>query len=167
MSMPVSEKNFLEKLATYIPGIAGYREREGRRDTDRRLREFLAKRLEEGRAALNNARDAATSSGDMAALGAIGRIERTVQRSVAALRYANAGYSGAFDQLKIRENELDAIYAYDAALTADVVALQERLAAAGTGTPAAATLGELATAAEGIDGKIARRREVLEKPTAD
>jgi hypothetical protein len=165
MSMPVSEKNFLEKLASHIPGIAGYREREARRDTDRRLREFLAARLEEGRAALNSARDAATSSGDMAALQAIGRIDRTVQRSVAALRYANTGYSGAFDQLKIREGELEAIYAYDVALTTDVVALQERLGAAGAGIPAATTLGELATAAEGIDAKIARRREVLEKPT--
>ena len=165
MSMPVSEKNFLEKLASHIPGIAGYREREARRDTDRRLREFLAKRLEEGRAALNPARDAATSSGDMAALQAIGRIDRTVQKSIAALRFANAGYGGTFDQLKIREPELDAIYAYDAALTSDVVALAERLAAAGAGASAAATLGELATAAEGIDAKITRRREVLEKPT--
>jgi hypothetical protein len=49
MTMPVSEKNFLERLASYVPGLGGYREREGRRETDRRLREFLATRLDEGR----------------------------------------------------------------------------------------------------------------------
>ena len=42
MSMPVSEKNFLERIASHIPGIAGYRERENRRETDRRIREYLA-----------------------------------------------------------------------------------------------------------------------------
>jgi hypothetical protein len=29
MTMPVSEKNFLERIASHIPGLAGYREREG------------------------------------------------------------------------------------------------------------------------------------------
>jgi hypothetical protein len=159
MAMPVSEKNFLEKVASHVPGIAGYRERESRRDNDRRLREFLAARLDEARGALDVARNAATSAGAMDALSSIGRLDRTLQKSVASLRYANTGYSGVFDQVKIREAELEAIYAYDEALVSDVVALAERLRAAD-----AAALPELAAAAEGIDLKISRRREVLEKP---
>lgn len=160
MAMPMSEKNFLEKVASHIPGIAGYRERESRRDTDRRLRAFLAARLDEARSGLDAAREAATSAGAMDALSAIGRLDRTIQRSVASLRFADAGYSGVFDQVKIREPELEAIYAYDEALVSDVVALADRLRAA-----QATSLPELAAAAEGIDLKIARRREVLEKPT--
>jgi hypothetical protein len=158
MTMPVSEKNFLERLASYVPGLAGYREREGRRETDRRLREFLATRLDEGRAGLNDARQRATRDKDMAGLDGIGRIDRTLQKAVAGLRYADHGYSGVFDQLKIGEAELAAIYAYDTALAADVVALSDKLRAGGT------DLAELDRAAAALDLKVARRREVLEKP---
>ena len=34
MAMPQSEKNFLEKIADRVPGLAGYRAKESRRDTD-------------------------------------------------------------------------------------------------------------------------------------
>ena len=50
-----------------------------------------------------------------------------MQKTVASLRFANRGYSGVFDQVKIREAELDSIYADDAALLGDVVALSDRL----------------------------------------
>ena len=160
MSMPVSEKNFLEKIASYVPGLAGYREREGRRETDRRLREFLAGRLEDGRARLNAIRSGAADRGELSGLDAVGRLDRSLQKSIAALRYADAGYSGVFDQVKIREAELDRIYAYDTALVAEIVQLSDALQAA----PDAAALAPLAAAAEQLDLKVARRREILEKP---
>ena len=166
MSMPVSEKNFLEKIASYIPGVAGYREREGRRETDRRVREFLAGRLDEGRAGLIALRNVATDAGGLKALDAIGRLDRILQKSVSSLRYADYGFSGLFDQVKIREAELDQIHAYDAALVADVVALADALRTAGGATPDGASILALSASAEQLDLKIARRREIFEKPTA-
>jgi len=166
MSMPVSEKNFLEKIASYIPGIAGYREREARRETDRRLREFLAARLDEGRASLNGLRNQATDAGRLSILDTIGRLDRTIQKSVSSLRYADYGFSGLFDQVKIREAELDQIYAYDAGLVGDVVALAEALKAAQAASSEGDALSDLAASAETLDLKIARRREIFEKPTA-
>jgi hypothetical protein len=166
MSMPVSEKNFLEKIASYIPGVAGYREREARRETDRRIREFLAGRLDEGRAGLNVLRDQATDEGEFKALDAIGKLDRILQKSVSSLRYADYGFSGLFDQLKIREAELDQIYAYDAALVTDVVALADTLRAGSATVPEVAALVALAGTAEQLDLRIARRREIFEKPTA-
>lgn len=163
MKMPVSEKNFLEKIASYVPGLAGYRERESRRETDRRIREFLAGRLDEGRRGLVALRNQATDSGELKTLDAIGRLDRTLQKSVSSLRYADYGFSGLFDQLKIGESELDQIYAYDAGLVADVVALADALRAA---APDAAELATLSAKAEQLDVKIVQRREVFEKPTA-
>jgi hypothetical protein len=159
MTMPVSEKNFLERLASYVPGLSGYREREGRRETDRRLREFLAARLDEGRSGLNDARNRATKDKDMTALEAIGRLDRTLQKAVAGLRYADHGYSGVFDQVKIGEPELAAIYGYDVALVGEVVALSDRVRAAG-----ASDWAEIEKAAAALEMKVARRREILEKP---
>jgi hypothetical protein len=166
MAMPVSEKNFLEKIASYVPGISGYREREGRRETDRRLRDFLASRLDEGRGALTGLRNKATDAGELKVLDTIGRLDRALQKSVSSLRYADYGYSGLFDQVKIREAELDQIYAYDEALVVDVVALTDTLRAAGTAPLDSASLAALADGADKLDAKIVRRREILEKPTA-
>jgi len=163
MPMPVSEKNFLEKIASDIPGIAGYREREQRRETDRRIREFLAKRLDDGRASLNVLRNKATEAGAFKALEAIGSLDRTIQKSVSSLRYADYGFSGLFDAVKIGETELDRIYAYDEALVADVVSLSDALGAA---APDEASLKTLSGSAEKLDLRIARRREIFEQPTA-
>lgn len=165
MSMPVSEKNFLEKIAGYIPGLSGYRERESRRETDRRIREFLAGRLDEGRAGLTALRNQATDAGELKALDAIGRLDRTLQKSVSSLRYADYGFSGLFDQVKIREAELDQVYAYDAALVTDVVALSDALKSAPGAGPDSGGLAALSAAAEKLDLAIARRREIFEKPT--
>jgi len=166
MSMPVTEKSFLERIASDIPGVAGYREREGRRETDRRVREFLAGRLDEGRAGLNVLRNQATDAGQLNVLDAIGRLDRILQKSASSLRYADYGFSGLFDQMKIREAELDQIYAYDAALLTDVLALSDTLRAGGGSVPEIATLAALAGTAEQLDLRIARRREIFEKPTA-
>jgi hypothetical protein len=165
MTVPVSEKNFLERIMAHIPGISGYREREGRRETDRRVREFLAGRLDEGRSALAALRNAATDAGELKTLDAIGRLDRILQKSVSSLRYADYGFSGVFDQLKIREAELDQICGYDAGLVSDVVALSDALRAL-TGTPDGSALAALTGTAEQLDLKIARRREIFQKPTA-
>ena len=165
MTVLISEKNFLEKLASHIPGVAGYRERESRRETDRRVREFLAGRLDDGRAGLMAMRNAATDAGQLKSLDAIGRLDRVLQKSVSSLRYADYGFSGLFDQLKIREAELDQIYAYDAGLVTEVVALSDALRTAVQAAPDASNLAGLTSTAEQLDLKIARRREIFDSPT--
>jgi hypothetical protein len=166
MAMPVSEKNFLEKIAGYLPGIAGYREREARRETDRRLRDFLAGRLDHARGELHGLRNKATDAGELKGLDVIGRLDRALQKSISSLRYADYGYSGMFDQVKIREAELEQIYAYDESLVADAIAVSDKLGAAGAAPLDVASLTALAEAADQLDLKVVRRREILEKPTA-
>ena len=164
MSMPVSEKNFVEKLASFVPGIAGYREREARRETDRRLREFLAGRLEEAAGSLAALRNAITRGGSLEVMNDVARLDKSLQKAAASLRFADYGYSGLFDQVKIREEELERIYAYDLTLLGDVLALGERVHAASEGSPKVETLQELAQAAEGLDRKIVRRKELFDTP---
>ena len=68
--------------------------------------------------------------------------------------------------MKIREAELDQIYAYDAGLVGDVIALADALKALQAASAEGAALSDLAASAETLDLKIARRREIFEKPTA-
>lgn len=164
MGMTVSEKSFLEKIAAHVPGVAGYRERESRRESDRRLRDFLAGRLDEARRALDAVRNTATRAGELGVLNEAGRLDRAIQKSAAGLRFADYGYSGLFDQVKIREAELDRIYAYDEGLLGDVLALGEALEKLKDVAPDGTALAELARRAEDLDRRVVRRREVFETP---
>lgn len=164
MPMLRSEKNFLEKLADKIPGISGYREREARRETDRRLREYLARRLEEGRESLQGLRRALLDGGEIGLLDDVGRLDATLQRAAASLRYADAGYSGLFDQVKIREEELDRIYAHDEALLLEVQDLAEGVRRLPASPPAVETLGGLSGLADELIQRITRRRDLFNTP---
>jgi hypothetical protein len=164
MAMTVSEKNFLEKLASHVPGLSGYREREARRETDRRLREFLAGRLDEARRSLDRVRNGATREGELGVLNEAGRLDRALQKSAASLRFADYGYSGLFDQVKIREAELDRIYAYDEALLGDVLALGADLERAAAAAPDGPAVADLAKRAEELDRRIGRRKELFDTP---
>lgn len=164
MSMPVSEKNFLEKLAAYVPGIAGYRERESRRETDRRLREYLAGRLDEARTSVDGIRRKLTDAGELKLLNEVARLDKSLQKSASSLRYADYGYSGVFDQVKILEAELTRIYEYDFALTAEVQAIADRTNQIAAGVADAVTLAEAAQSAEALDLKIVRRKAIFDTP---
>ena len=159
--MEISEKTLLERLAARVPGIAGYREREARRETDRRVRAHLAATLEGAGTDL----DALRRALPLEALDAVGRIGRTLDRTIAGLRHAEAGYSGLLDQLKVREAELERIYAFDLSLVDDVGALAAALREAAAGPPPDGTrLVELLRRAEGLDRELALRKSLFDTP---
>ncbi|MGD8377761.1 MAG: hypothetical protein PVF68_16635 [Acidobacteriota bacterium] len=159
----VSEKNFLERLADRIPGLAGYRAREARRDTDKRLREHLARRLDRGRENLDRARRELLSGGELGRLDGVGGVDKRLQRAADGLRHASYGYSGLFDALKIREEELDRLYRYDGELLDEVEGVERALQAVG-GEPDPEGLTDLSTRVDRLLERIAGRREIFETP---
>src|SRR5262245_13452802 len=124
MDMQQSEKNLLEKLADAIPGLKGYREKEARRDTDKRFREYLAGRIEGVRSRLDDAKRDVVNAGRLDGLAEMDRLSQKVFKAANTIRYASYGYSGFFDQVKIQEAELDRLYQYDLSLVTDIEALE-------------------------------------------
>jgi hypothetical protein len=165
VQIPISEKGFIEKLAELIPGVRGYRDREARRETDRRLREYLARRLDEGRGALDVVRLSCVAANDLAPLDAVGRLDRTIQKISASLRYADGGYGGLFDQVKIREEELSRLYAYDERLLAEVETLAAALRSATSDLPDETAVEAMARRAAELDLRVARRKDIFDTPT--
>ena len=165
MAMPQSEKSFLEKIADLIPGVSGYRAKESRRDTDRRLREYIAGRLDELRGKVEEIKLAATDEGDLDMLDDVGRLDSRLQRTADALRFADYGYSGFFDQVKIREEELDRIYAYDEAILGDLDLLAKDLGAVKYETIGTLTLREVEGTLASIELRVSNRKDLFETPT--
>lgn len=124
MDMYQSEKNALEKLADAIPGLKGYRDKEARRDTDKRLREYMAGRIDGVKKNLDEVKRGMVNKGQLQGLAEIDRLAQKITKIATAIRYASYGYSGFFDQVKIQEAELDRVYQYDFALMADIEALE-------------------------------------------
>ncbi len=106
----------LEKLALSIPGFQGYKEKELRREADRLLRQHIATVLDEARGSLQEAQIAVMQKGKIGLLDDLERTIMKLQNTIDRLRSATYGYSGFFDALKIREEELNALYNFDLSL---------------------------------------------------
>ena len=158
--MDISEKTWLEKLADKLPGLSGYQAREGRRDTDKRLREFLAGRLDRVKDRIEDAKLALTNAGNLQALNDVGLLQRRLQGVTDSIRFASYGYSGLFDQLKIREAELDQLYAYDLKMVDAVDALQKIV------EDPAHTPSDALAAVKALDDLVAERKHLWDAPTA-
>jgi hypothetical protein len=117
-------QNALEQIVNAIPGFRGYREKELRRDADRLEREHLAARLEECKKPLNEAAAALSRSGDLGAINDVETARKRLDKVIARIRYADRGYAGFFDTVKIDEAALARVYELDVALVEGVDAVR-------------------------------------------
>jgi hypothetical protein len=116
-------QNVLEGIANAIPGFKGYRDKELRRDADRLEREHLAAQLEACKKGLNDASAAASRSGSLDGINDIETARKRLDKVIARVRYADRGYSGFFDTVKVDETVLARVYEFDLALVDDANAV--------------------------------------------
>jgi len=117
----------LESLIGKIPGYHGYKEKEMRREADKLLRTHLSQRFQEQRTKLSSVQDRLASEGKLEDLGLLERTMLQLQLLIDRLRVAEYGYAGLFDAVRVKEEQLDALYIYDNALTASVDQLAEKM----------------------------------------
>lgn len=117
----------LEKLIGRIPGYHGYKEKELRREADKLLRMYLSERFQEQRTKLTSVQDHLASQGKLEDLGLLERTMLQLQLLIDRLRVAEYGYAGLFDAVRVKEEQLDALYIYDNALTVSVEQLAEKI----------------------------------------
>jgi hypothetical protein len=110
-----SQQDPFRKLASYIPGFKGYIERQNRRDADKLLRDTVARRFDEQWKRASQLQVDMVSSGMIQYVDDIERAALQLRTFIDKLSTAPRGYSGLFDAVKINEQELEAIYQYDAA----------------------------------------------------
>ncbi len=105
--------NWIDKLAKIIPGYAGYKAKEQRRDTDRALRQVIVTRLDDRRMLVDRVIAECSRQMKFDALEPLEALRRRLQLLSDMVRYAPAGYSGFFDTMQVKEADLDLIYGHD------------------------------------------------------
>ncbi|HET6596894.1 MAG TPA: hypothetical protein VFG81_14815 [Anaerolineales bacterium] len=110
-----SQQDPFKRLGALIPGFKGYIERQNRREADKLLRDTVARRFDEQWKRASQLQVEMVSQGMIRFVDDIERATLQLRTFIDKISTAPRGYSGLFDAVKINEQELEAIYQYDAA----------------------------------------------------
>ena len=102
-----------ESLMRKIPGYAGYKEKELRREADKLLRTELAAKFDEQRKRIAELQHELISQAKIEFLDDLERGALKLQLLIDRIKTASYGYAGLFDAVKVKEEQLDALYAFD------------------------------------------------------
>lgn len=164
--MDIKEKasgqlNWLEKILHKIPGFQGYYQRELRRDSDRLQREFIVKQLRKVKSGLNGVLQDASRQKNFELLQVCDLFGKSLEISIGEIRYADKGYSGFFDLIKIREAELDAVYEWDAKIAEMAIRFAEEFKGAAALPLESSQLETLREQLDQINGAFEQRTALL------
>ena len=154
----------IEKLLLKVPGYKGYKEKEMRRDADKLLRDHIYGVLTEQRGRIEDIQ------GDLGVeyitdVEKIGKARRRLQTLADTVHTAAAGYAGLFDAVKVKEDELDALYTFDNGLLAEseaiTTAIDSLQAAIDNGEGLSGAIRDLTKAITNLQNFYNRRKDVL------
>jgi hypothetical protein len=110
------DQGILKKIQSVIPGFRGYRKKEDLRDADRMLRMQVADKLGLQRRGLEECRGMLMQSYGSKELETLGGLIFTFKKIEGLVTHAEMGYSGIAADIQIKEDELDRLYEFDAAM---------------------------------------------------
>jgi hypothetical protein len=120
----VQDQGSVEDLVRKIPGFKGYFEKQDRRAADRLLREHLVKGFEQQLEEFGRLQRELVASGGLKYMERVQTIDTKMRTFIDRIESAPQGYAGLFDAIKVREEALARVYAFDYAL----LAYQDQLA---------------------------------------
>ena len=154
----------LEKLAAKIPGYRGYKEKEVRREADRLLRDHLYRALTEQRRRIEDIQ-ANLGVEQLESVEALGKARRRLQTLADTVNTASYGYAGLFDAVKVKEEQLDALYEFDNQLLAESEAIGEAVdslqAAVDQGEGVSSAIRDLTETITRLQEVYSRRKDVV------
>jgi len=117
------DRGILKKIQNFIPGFRGYRRKEDLRDADKMLRMQLAEKLGQQRKGLEECRGMLVQGGGYKDLDLIGGLISSFKRIEGVVAHAEMGYSGLVADIAVKEDDLDRLYEFDAAMLDHIVAM--------------------------------------------
>jgi hypothetical protein len=109
------DQDFIKKLLSYVPGFKGYIERSNRRSADKLLRDQVALRYMELAGRASGLQKDLVEADKIDFVDDIDAVSLKLRTFADRIKNASYGYSGFFDAVKINQEELAQIYAFDTA----------------------------------------------------
>lgn len=162
--MGVTVASRLERLVRFVPGVAGYQDRENARATDKQVRMRLVEEMGRLMLALEEDKQRLAESGDLSSLPRLDRLSRRLERLSRSVEFAGRGYAGLFDLHKVDGDTLDQLYAFDLGLfeaLSTVRARAEAVRAALTDAAALASAAQRMTEALDDFGQLFDKRRLI------
>jgi hypothetical protein len=158
-------RNKLEEFVSQVPGYAGYKAKEERREADRLLREYVARQYEAQLKRLNELQYALTEQGRLREMTVLERAVMRLQLLIDRIKTAPQGYSGVFDAIKVDERVLDYLYEFDEEMlqgTDELAAkLDELSSAVNDESLSVQQANELVAMLERLNNTFSRRQDVI------
>jgi hypothetical protein len=164
MDIYKSEKNWLEKVADIIPGLRSYRSHEHRRDTDKRLRDYIATKIDALRKEVDNLKLDLTNEKKIDLLDDVDLATRKLQKLADSVRHASYGYTGVFDQVRMRDKELDLLYTYDIQIFEGIQTLEDDTGLFTSSDVSDNTIKKYIRSVRGVDKLIQKRKTIFDNP---
>lgn len=156
-----------ERIAAFIPGFRGYKEKEIRRESDRLIRNHLYLKLSIEKTDIRQISQQLADRRYLDVLTDMDRLVAKMDRVVEKVNHASYGYSGFFDAVKVKEENLDNMIAFDNqlldginALTAEVDAFKADLASGATSN-LKTRVQNVTDKLESLENTFDRRNEVM------
>ncbi|MEM7342756.1 MAG: hypothetical protein AAF485_00805 [Chloroflexota bacterium] len=106
-------EGWIERIAGKIPIYKGYREKEQRREADNLLRQHLSEELGDKLRQAEDVSSQMLTGPGLMQLDEMGKGNTRLQTLIDKVKTAAQGYSGLFDAIKFKEDELDTLYEFD------------------------------------------------------
>lgn len=155
----------LESLEAKIPGFKGYKQKELRREADKMLRMEVAAKLDDQRKRLVELQLELISQRLIEFLDDLDRAVTKLQGLIDRIRTASYGYAGLFDAVKVKEEQLDALYDFDNKLLDNVseiaAAVDKVTSAIGSQEGVAPAISELVSEVEQARLTFGHRNEAI------
>ena len=114
------KKNFFDFIGKLLPGYKGYVIREEKRNTDKKLRDELAKRIENAKLMIIDFQQDLIKKNEIAFCQEWDLLRKSVDTLFSKIKYAAHGESSFFSEKQLKEIELDEIYNLDLKLVENV-----------------------------------------------
>jgi hypothetical protein len=118
-----------ERIVAFIPGFRGYKEKEIRRESDRLVRNHLNLKLTATKESLKDIFQKLTDRRYFDVMTDMDRLVARMDRVTEKVNHASYGYSGFFDAVKVKEENLDRMIDFDNQLIDDVEAFSAEVSA--------------------------------------
>ncbi len=109
-----------ERIVAAIPGFHGYKEKELRRESDKLIRNHIHRKLSESKDDLQKIFQKLSDRRYFDVLTDMDRLMAKADRVTEKVNHASYGYSGFFDVVKVKEENLDRMIDFDNKLVGEV-----------------------------------------------